>query len=49
MTSRLFVHDRDCKFFRAATCAVGIECPHGRDVCPLCDPCLCAPKEKKWG
>ena len=45
----LLIHDRNCGFFRAATSALGVECPHGREVCPLCDPCLCTPKEKKWG
>lgn len=34
-------HREGCAFRRAATCAVGIECPHGRDVCPTCDPCTC--------
>lgn len=35
-------HEDGCKFRRAAACAVGIECEHGRDVCPICDPCTCA-------
>jgi hypothetical protein len=35
-------HQPDCKFRKAATCAVGIECDHGRDVCAICDPCTCA-------
>ena len=34
-------HVKDCKFRAAATCAVGVECEHGRDVCPICDPCTC--------
>lgn len=34
-------HSKDCKFRLATTCAVGIECEHGRDVCPICDPCTC--------
>lgn len=34
-------HKAGCKFLRAATCAIGIECDHGRDVCPICDPCEC--------
>ena len=34
-------HSEDCKFRRAATCSVGIECEHGYDVCPICDPCTC--------
>ncbi len=46
---RLIVHDRDCRLVRAATGVLGAECAHGRAVCPLCDPCLCTPKEKKWG
>lgn len=34
-------HNHDCKFMRSATCPVPIECEHGRDVCPICDPCDC--------
>ena len=34
-------HAEDCQFRRAATCPVGIECEHGYDVCPICDPCTC--------
>lgn len=37
-------HDEACPFLRAATCSVGIECEHGRDVCPQCDPCTCGHK-----
>lgn len=40
----LAAHERGC-FLRIATaCAVPIACdPHGRDVCPVCDPCTCQP------
>lgn len=34
-------HAKGCKFRIAATCAVGIECEHGRDCCPECDACTC--------
>lgn len=34
-------HDSNCKYRKAATCPVGIECDHGYDVCPICDPCTC--------
>lgn|SRR5574341_127792 len=35
-------HDDECRFRQAATCAVPIACEsHGRDVCPVCDPCTC--------
>ena len=34
-------HKPKCAFRISATCAVGIECEHGRDVCPICDPCTC--------
>jgi len=34
-------HLDGCRFLRAATCAVPIECSHGRDCCPICDPCTC--------
>jgi len=33
--------DESCKFRKSVTCAVGIECEHGFDVCPKCDPCTC--------
>lgn len=34
-------HKPDCRYLKAATCTVAIECAHGRDVCPVCDPCTC--------
>jgi hypothetical protein len=34
-------HAEDCKFRVSVTCPVGIECEHGYDVCPTCDPCTC--------
>lgn len=40
------VHDDDCKFRRAATCPIPIECDHGYDVCPMCDPCTCDTETK---
>jgi hypothetical protein len=27
--------------FKMASAGVGVECGHGRDVCPICDPCTC--------
>ena len=36
-----FEHDLDCPFWRAYNGNVGIECDHGYDVCPICDPCAC--------
>ncbi len=35
------LHDVKCKFRISATCAIAIECEHGFDVCPKCDPCTC--------
>ena len=35
-------HIDGCRFRLAATCPVPIECEHGRDCCPECDPCTCA-------
>lgn len=35
-------HLEHCRLRKAATCAVGIECEHGYDVCPICDPCTCS-------
>lgn len=37
-------HAKDCKFRKAATCGTPIECDHGYDVCPTCDPCTCGTK-----
>lgn len=34
-------HVEDCKYRRAVACPVAIECEHGYDVCPRCDPCTC--------
>ena len=34
-------HKKECLFLRAVSCSVGIECDHGFDVCPICDPCTC--------
>jgi len=34
-------HAEGCKLRVATTCTVPIECEHGRDVCPVCDPCTC--------
>ena len=37
-------HKTYCPFRRAVTVPIGIECEHGRDVCPVCDPCTCEPR-----
>ena len=37
-----FEHVEGCRRRKAATCAIPIECDHGFDVCPVCDPCTCA-------
>lgn len=34
-------HSPECKFRIALTCSTPIECDHGFDVCPTCDPCTC--------
>ena len=39
-------HKQDCKFRIATAGSVAIECDHGYDVCPICDPCTCKPKEQ---
>lgn len=38
-----------CRFRVSATCPIPIECDHGRDVCPECDPCDCTPPVKREG
>jgi hypothetical protein len=37
-------HKRDCRYRFALTCAIPIECDHGLDTCPICDPCTCTTK-----
>lgn len=34
-------HAPDCQFRIAETCAIPVECEHGHDCCPICDPCTC--------
>lgn len=42
------LHEEGCKLRRAATCPVAIACePHGRDTCPICDPCTCERAKKE--
>jgi hypothetical protein len=36
----LETHNEKC-LFRLSTCGVAVECEHGYDVCPECDPCTC--------
>jgi hypothetical protein len=36
----LATHNEKC-LYRLATTGVAIECEHGYDVCPRCDPCTC--------
>ena len=37
-------HARHCRFRIALENRIGVECPHGYDVCPICDPCTCQPE-----
>lgn len=39
-------HVEGCKFRAAVACPVAIECDHGFDVCPECDPCTCPRAEE---
>ena len=41
LRSALWNHRRDCRLRIAIDGAAGIECEHGHDVCPKCDPCTC--------
>lgn len=34
-------HRAGCSYLVAVMCAVPIECEHGFDACPKCDPCDC--------
>lgn len=40
-------HVEGCRLRTPLLCPVSVECPHGRDVCPECDPCTCSPKGRK--
>ena len=39
--SKVRFHKDHCKYRKALLSPVGIECEHGYDVCPTCDPCNC--------
>jgi hypothetical protein len=41
------VHVPECRYRIAAALSVGIECEHGYDVCPNCDPCTCPPGRRQ--
>jgi hypothetical protein len=34
-------HKPGCRFLRAASLSVELECHHGFQACPICDPCDC--------
>lgn len=34
-------HKANCRFLISAVGAAAIECEHGFDACPICDPCTC--------
>lgn len=40
-------HVPECKFRIAASGPIAIECEHGYDCCPKCDPCTCPKEEEK--
>jgi hypothetical protein len=35
------IHAPGCLFRQAAAGGLAVNCEHGRDVCPTCDPCTC--------
>lgn len=37
-------HDKSCRFAISTRCTTPVECEHGYDVCPTCDPCTCTKK-----
>jgi hypothetical protein len=37
-------HTEECRYRISLECKVAIECKHGYDVCPKCDPCTCLEK-----
>jgi len=39
-------HRAKCGMRVAALGAVAVECPHGFDCCPECDPCTCDLSER---
>jgi hypothetical protein len=40
------MHHEECSYRIAAAGSVGIECEHGYDVCPHCDPCTCPSEDR---
>lgn len=40
-----FKHKPGCPRLVSMTGAAAIECPHGYDSCPICDPCTCEETE----
>lgn len=34
-------HAKNCRYRRAATLPFDLECEHGFQACPVCDPCTC--------
>lgn len=40
-------HEDDCRYRIATECAIPIECDHGYDVCPECNPCTCEEERNK--
>lgn len=41
-------HGPKCAYRLAAAGPVGIECEHGYDTCPICDPCTCKNVVREW-
>jgi len=42
-------HDPSCRFLRAASLSIELECTHGYQACPECDPCDCHPRVEEVG
>lgn len=47
LRSPLWNHARYCKYRISVEGAAAIECEHGFDSCPTCDPCTCANPPRK--
>jgi hypothetical protein len=38
-------HTKKCRYRIAACLSVELECEHGLQACPVCDPCTCGAAE----
>ncbi len=42
-------HKQGCRYLKSLSCWIAIECEHGLEVCPTCDPCTCGARSVSEG